>query len=65
MVRLDLGGGLRVPRRTLDHVRVERPLGQELERSALGSEPFGLGLECPDEDPPDDLPLGLGIGNPG
>ena len=64
MVGLDLLGGLRLGRRRLDDVGVERALGQEVDPAELA----GLLLEDPDELVADDLPLLLGVldaGEPG
>ena len=53
VVGLDLLGGLRLGRRALDDVRVERALGQEVDPAELR----GLLLEDPDELVADDLAL--------
>ncbi len=45
-------------RDALDHVRVERALGEEIGAAELG----GLGIEDVDEEPADGLALGLRIG---
>jgi hypothetical protein len=67
VVRLDRRGARAAAR--LDHVRVQRPLDQELARLAvlagLGGDLPGRPLEGPDELPADDLPLLLGVGHPG
>ncbi len=47
----------------LDHVRVERPLRQEADRTRLALERLGLVLEDADERLADDLPLPLGVGH--
>ena len=57
VVGLDLLGCLRLGRRALDHVRIERALGEEVDPAELGR----LLLEDPDELVADDLPLLLGI----
>ena len=64
VVGLDLLGGLRLRRRRLDDVGVERALGQEVDPAELRR----LLLEDPDELVADDLALLLGVldtGQPG
>ena len=61
MVGLDLLRGLRLGRRGLDDVRVERPLGQEVDPAELRR----LLLEDPDELVADDPSLRLRVGHPG
>ena len=57
VVRLDRDRRAAERRDALDHVGVERPLGEEIGAADL----LRLGLEDVDEEPADDLPLRLGI----
>src|SRR6185295_18897880 len=61
VVGLDLLGGLGLGRGALDHVRVERSLGQEVDLAQL----LRLLLEDPDELVADDPPLLLGVDHAG
>ena len=57
MVTLDGHRRAAAERDALYHIRVEGALGQELGAADL----LGLGLECLDEEPADDLSLGLRV----
>ena len=59
VVRLDGDGRAAGEGHALDHVRVERALGEEGRTADL----FGLGLEHLDEQSADGLALGFGVGN--
>src|SRR3546814_10048230 len=61
VVALDRDAGAAGEGDALDHVRVERALGQELG----AADPGGLGVEDVDEQAADDLALLLRIGHPG
>ena len=49
VVGLDLGGGLAFRRCTLDDIRIEGALGEEIEGAALGGEGAGFAFESADE----------------
>src|SRR5690606_24371222 len=58
VMRLDGDRGSAGERNALDHVGIERTLGKEVGAAEL----FGFFLEDLDEEAPDDLALGLGVG---